>query len=187
MISWDAVWPAFTALFFPYAALSPPRRNLQVYYKTHIGAYGGCGRHFGAACSLADAQGVPGWAAIGVYFDDPGQVAGDKCRYLVGIRAPDGDSRLDTAFRTAGYSIVDLPATRAVHATFPFTGLLSILLGVRRVYPALGQHNKEAGPFVELTDPRGKITEYYGMLENSSVFMVGLQDMATYAKNNPRK
>ncbi|KAJ1487968.1 hypothetical protein T484DRAFT_1888141 [Baffinella frigidus] len=108
----------------------------------------------------------------------------DKVRYLVGIKVSPGDKSADDSFTAAGYLGVDLPATKADYAEFPMTGILSIIIGVNRVYPKLGAANKDAGPYVEVTTTDAGYTEYYGILENRKAFLVGLQDPVEYAKAN---
>lgn len=73
------------------------------------------------------------------------QVAAEKLRYAVGSVLAEGDKRADEAvvktFTDAGFKVFSFPAANdVVHTTFPFRGILSVLIGAHRVYPVLSDY-----------------------------------------------
>lgn len=135
-------------------------------YLHYMGAYKDCHKAFFAALKLASNRNV---GTLGIYYDDPKQVPDAKCRYAVGVLVPAGDPAMEARFKQAGYNMVDLPRSRCAVTTFPFTGMLSILIAVSRVYPALQKFcvslgNKDAEPYMEVC-PSGFAKEqiYYAV------------------------
>jgi ribosomal protein S17 len=103
---------------------------------------------------------VQGLPTIGIFYDDPEKVKEvSRCRYAVGVILPsEGDphrERLKTGLEARGYSTTSLPVIdHVVYSVFPFRGVFSILIAVKRVYPRLKQYIKEhnlcAHPCIEI-------------------------------------
>ncbi|XP_043932287.1 testis-expressed protein 264 [Protopterus annectens] len=119
---------------------SPPIRNITLAYKFKQGPYKNCGALFTESCSIG-----PKLRSIGVFYDDPKQVAPEKCRYIVGSILCEGEEKpsdeLIQLYQKFGYKIFSFPEISvAVTTTFPFTTFLSIFLAVRWVYGALAAY-----------------------------------------------
>lgn len=99
---------------------------------------------------------------VGIYYDNPRNVANDKLRSEIGCVIDGADS--STLARLAGkYSMKTLPHGEYVVAEFPFRGKLSVVFGIMKVYPALDKFCRERGyadgPITEIYDvPNKKIT-----------------------------
>jgi hypothetical protein len=111
----------------------------------------------------------------------------------VGILVEQPSAAEGAAFAAAGYLRGTLERTRCVCSSFPFTGLVSIILGLMRVYPLLGKACQEQGlaqdaigPFFEVGTGRCKEMLYYAPLEKQHHFLLGLEDPLAYAAANPK-
>lgn len=133
---------------------SPPIKKITIVYKFVEGPYKNCGHVFGEANSIG-----PKLPCIGVFYDDPKKVAGPQCRSAIGSIVSEGDNKapedLLKQYNTSGFNVYSFPeVTHVVTACFPHRTFLSIILGVRRVYPQLTRYIKErrlcAHPFIEI-------------------------------------
>ncbi|XP_034725916.1 testis-expressed protein 264 [Etheostoma cragini] len=133
---------------------SPPVKKITFAYKFKEGPYKNCGQLFKESHSIG-----PKLSCIGVFYDDPNKVPGPQCRYAVGSILSEGkkqaDEELLKSFETSGFSVFSFPeVTHAVATSFPHRTHLSVLLGVRRVYPRLEHYIKErrlcAHPFLQI-------------------------------------
>ncbi len=80
------------------------------------------------------------------------QVPGPECRYAVGSILSEGENKADMelfkSYETSGFNIFSFPeATHVVTTSFPHRTFLSVLVGVRRVYPKLQHYIKVFLPF----------------------------------------
>lgn len=153
---------------------SPPIRNITFAYKFKQGPYKNCGVLFTESCSIG-----PKLHSIGVFYDDPKQVAPEKCRFAVGSILCHGEEKpseeLIQLYQKYGYKIFSFPEiSTAVTTTFPFTTFLSIFLAVRWVYGALAAYIEErklcAHPFLEIY--YGEQIHYMCPLSQQSDFYV---------------
>lgn len=151
------------AAFFIYSGLlskvvvstgSPPIKKITIVYKFFQGPYKNSGHVFKECHSIG-----PKLPRIGVFYDDPQKVPGPNCRCAVGSVVSEGENRapedLLQKYHTSGFSVYSFPeVTHVVTASFPHRTLLSLTMGVRRVYPQLTQYIKErrlcAHPFIEV-------------------------------------
>lgn len=133
---------------------SPPIKKITVVYKFFQGPYKNCGHVFKESHSIG-----PKLPLIGVFYDDPKKVSGPDCRYAVGSVVCEGENGapedLLQKYQTSGFSVFSFPeVTHVVTASFPHRTPLSILLGIRRVYPQLRRYITErrlcAHPFMEV-------------------------------------
>ena len=110
---------------------------LFIAYKFHQDSYARIKHAFKAACAVS-----PSARLVGVYYDDPKSVEAGKQRYLVGAVLNDEQGQVDRAlqmcYAQAGYKTVWLPEIEhAVLADFPFATVLSVIVGIWRVYPRI--------------------------------------------------
>uniref|UniRef100_A0A8C6UWK9 Testis expressed 264, ER-phagy receptor n=1 Tax=Neogobius melanostomus TaxID=47308 RepID=A0A8C6UWK9_9GOBI len=133
---------------------SPPIKKITIVYKFIQGPYKNCGHVFKESHNIG-----PKLPLIGVFYDDPQKVLGPDCRCAVGSVVSEGENRapedLLQKYKTTGFSIFSFPeVTHVVTASFPHRTPLSIILGVKRVYPQLTQYIQErrlcAHPFMEV-------------------------------------
>ncbi|XP_072308564.1 testis-expressed protein 264 homolog [Eucyclogobius newberryi] len=133
---------------------SPPIKKITFAYKFIQGSYKNCGHVFKESRSIG-----PKLPCIGVFYDDPEKVPGPDRRCAVGSIVSEGEDKtpedLLQKYKTSGFSVFSFPeVTHAVAASFPHRTSLSIVLGVRRVYPQLTRYIKErrlcAHPFIEV-------------------------------------
>lgn len=153
---------------------SPPIKNVTIAYKYKQGPYKTCGTLFSESCSIG-----PKLSSIGVFYDDPKQVPGEKCRYAVGSILCEGDGQpcqeLLLLYQKCGFRIFSFPeVTHVVTASFPHRTPLSVFLGVQRVYPRMDCYIKErklcAHPFIEIY--QGNMIHFMGPLARQSDFYV---------------
>ncbi|XP_061641065.1 testis-expressed protein 264 isoform X3 [Phyllopteryx taeniolatus] len=111
---------------------SPPIKKVTFVYKFKEGPYKKCFDLFKEANSIG-----PELSCIGIFYDDPKQVPGPQCRCAVGSIVSEGEDKADEELLKR-YE----------------TTILSILLGIKRVYPRLESYIKErklcAHPFLEI-------------------------------------
>lgn len=133
---------------------SPPIKKITIVYKFVQGPYKNCGQVLTEANSIG-----PKLPCIGVFYDDPKKVAGPQCRSAIGSIVSEGENKpsgdLLKKYKTSGFNVYSFPeVTHVVTASFPHRTFLSIILGVRRVYPQLTRYIKErrlcAHPFIEV-------------------------------------
>ncbi|XP_071383065.1 testis-expressed protein 264 homolog isoform X2 [Centroberyx affinis] len=153
---------------------SPPIKNVTFAYKLKEEPYRNCGQLFKECRSVG-----PKLSCIGVFYDDPKKVLGQRCRCAVGSILGEGESKpseeLLKRYEKSGFNVFSFPeVTHVVTASFPHRTLLSILLGVRRVYPRLNHYIKErrlcAHPFLEIY--RGGQIHYMAPLARQGDFYV---------------
>ncbi|XP_002738358.1 testis-expressed protein 264-like [Saccoglossus kowalevskii] len=147
---------AYSGLFhnIEIKAGKPPFKNLRIAYKCRKGPYKNAGDLFTESAKLA-----PGNRCLGVYYDDPHQVAAEELRYIVGAVLAEGteepDKKLEAKLLENGYKIATLPnIDYAVTTSFPFVTAISIYIAIFRVYPLLGDYVKRqklcARPVLEM-------------------------------------
>lgn len=133
---------------------SPPIKKITIVYKFVQGPYKNCGHVFSESNRIG-----PRLPRIGVFYDDPKKVPGPDCRCAIGSVVSEGENRAPEdvlqKYKTSGFSVYSFPeVTHVVTASFPHRTSLSVVLGVRRVYPQLTQYIKErrlcAHPFIEV-------------------------------------
>lgn len=116
---------------------------------------------------LLNEEKIETYKGIGIYFDDPGNTPQDRCRSIVGDVLEPGDLGKADALRAKGYRVAEIPAGERMTAEFPFSSPLSIMLGIMKVYPALGAAaNKAAftsGAMVEIYDVPAKKIRYLAL------------------------
>nr|XP_057935589.1 testis-expressed protein 264 homolog isoform X2 [Doryrhamphus excisus] len=132
----------------------PPIKKATFVYKLKEGPYKNCGEVFKEANSIG-----PTLSCMGIFYDDPKKVPGAQCRCAVGSIVSEGEDKADEEllkrYETSGFRVFSMPeVTHVVTTSFPHRNILSVLLGVKRVYPRLESYIKErklcAHPFLEI-------------------------------------
>ena len=169
-------------------------------YKHYVGPYRECGKAFETLEKTAKTGGVDhAWSAVGVYYDNPKRLAeaglaDSMCRYAVGALVDRRAKNTQALFKQEGYSAQAMPEFQAAVSEFPFTGLLSILLGLWKVYPRLDEFSRrhglkedQIGPFCEVcgyeSSTRAMKVDYYAPLEERQQLLLGLPDTNVYASD----
>jgi len=139
------------------SAGSPPFAfgHRYVAYKKAKGRYSDASALFTEVCSL-----VPHLNTFGIYYDDPDNpdINADKCRYIVGAllneNTPQSESDKQLLYNK-GFLDGQLPhVDHVVYSSFPFKGIISVVIAIRRVYPVIksyiNEHNLCAHPGIEI-------------------------------------
>lgn len=109
------------------------------------------------------------YKGIGIFYDDPKIVAKEQLRSEIGCVIESKDiERLNE--NNCTYAIKTLPVKSAIVTELPFKGLISILIGIVKVYPAIrkyiDEHNLANGGYlVEVYDIPNQKTVYRKILE----------------------
>jgi hypothetical protein len=158
----------FQVLLFDWKAL-PTGRTLM--FKPFQGRYRDISKSWKEV--MVFTEGHPGCPneVWGLYFDDPKRVEESKCRYSLGVvMNGNATKELESILTQNGFiKVDDVPAnTNFLHTSFPFTGMLSIIFLVMRVYPRFEveckkQNVKEDadGMMVEVTRTKEGVSEIF--------------------------
>ena len=76
---------------------------------------------------------------VGIYFDDPKLVGENNTRFAIGVAIDTtglAASRTEKLLLDNGYQATILPKQRSFMTLFPNVGFFSIMVGIRKVYPA---------------------------------------------------
>ena len=98
---------------------------------------------------------------FGIYYDNPKEVEKSKLRSEVGCIVENLNSEVIS--RLSGkYNVKTLPVSSCIVTEFPYKGMMSIFIGIMRVYPALEKycklHASKNSPIIEIYDiPNKKI------------------------------
>lgn len=153
---------------------SPPIKKITFAYKFIVGPYKNCGHVFTESHEIA-----PKLPCLGVFYDDPTEVPGPQCRCAVGSILSEGENKANEnllqRYEASGFNVFSFPeVTHVVTTSFPLRTSLSIILGVKRVYPRLSRYIKErklcAHPFIEIY--RDGQIHYMGPLARQGDFYV---------------
>lgn len=107
----------------------------------HTGPYQNVGPLMGELYEDAKAAEIEGKVGLGIYYDNPEEVAADSLRALVGQVLAENDREKVDSLLTK-YRLISIPEFEAKVVHFPYKGQLSILFAILKVYPAL---KKELG------------------------------------------
>ena len=108
----------------------------------HKGPYEKIGETFNQIHKVADEQGVP-VKMIGVYFDNPNEVAPDSLRSMAGIIVSESDSVKLSAL--SNMTFLSIPAGEAAVANFETGGMVSMIIGAMKSYPKLTEYVESNG------------------------------------------
>ncbi|MFZ5523102.1 MAG: GyrI-like domain-containing protein [Pseudomonadota bacterium] len=133
-------------------------------YKKHIGDYKNVGPVMEELSNdLKNNYSLAPTKGFGLYYDNPRQVEPEKLRSIVGS-VIEGKTLKDLDKVSGKYGVREYPSSNSVVAEFPYKGLISIYIGIMKVYPALGtyiqEHKYNQTPIMELYDMPNERIEY---------------------------
>ena len=155
--------------------------KLRIAYKNYVGEYKTAGQRFGSLMNAIKAKkNFDPDSYLGIYFDDPTKVKPSECRFTVAVVLEDDGA--ENPLKEDGYKEGNIKVTSALHATFPFYGMISILLAIFRVYPALTNaaitKSVKGTVMLELSHQSKHLTDYYYPFgENSEQFYSLINDL----------
>ena len=111
---------------------------------------------------------------FGLYYDNPREVEREKLRSIVGcILGKEDEKKIEDIKKK--HKIKEYPLSNSVVVEFPFKGMLSIFIGIFKVYPKLAEyiknHSYSQVPIMEIYDtPNQKITYVASVKLDSKIF-----------------
>ena len=132
-------------------------------YDTHIGPYKDSGEVADRIYRELLKEKVEATRGFGIYYDKPEEVEAEKLRSIAGCLLDEKHlkevPRLEKKMK-----IGELPRGKYIYAEFPFKGKMSMILGIFKVYPQMGEYLKEKGyggsPAMEIYDVPNKRLYY---------------------------
>ena len=109
-------------------------------YKNHTGAYRETGKMYQELDTYFSEKKIKILAMAGMYFDNPSVVEDGKLRSAIGaIVAKDV---YDSYIPADGMQKRIVPSRLHIYAEFPFTNYVSMVIGIKKAYPVLGEYTK---------------------------------------------
>jgi DNA gyrase inhibitor GyrI len=158
------IYLGYLGAFSTVTVTEKPLDSFWMVYGKHIGEYKDVGPVMdGIYHDLKDNYSITTTKGVGLYYDNPQEVPKEKCRSIAGCILEERDaSRIDELKKK--YMVREYPASNCVVAEFPFKTKMSIIVGIIKVYPALGNYVEEKGytmgPSLEIYDKQGKKTVF---------------------------
>lgn len=133
-------------------------------YSKHIGDYKNVGPVMDKLYNdLNDTYSIETTKGFGLYYDNPREVSKDQLRSIVGCIV-EGKTIDELNHLDGKYGVKEYPVSNSVVVEFPFTGKISIIFGVIKVYPKLSEYIIEKNyihpPIMELYDQPNEIIQY---------------------------
>ena len=144
-----------------------PMPGYRVVGVEHIGPYEKIGDAFERIHAIADEQHVP-VKMIGVYFDNPKTTAEDELHSLAGVVVSAEDSAKLAGMD--GIMPLSIPAGNAAVSTFETNGMVSMIIGAIKSYPALTEYVETQ----QVADRVNFVYEVYG--EGTTEYVMQLKD-----------
>jgi DNA gyrase inhibitor GyrI len=113
--------------------------------------------------SLLNDEKIATTKGIGIYYDDPKVVEKSKLRSDIGCIIEGVDSAT-VAQLAQKYRVKTLPKTRCLVTEFPYRGMMSVMIGVMRVYPAFEKYCSQNGL------PENFVTEIYDVPNKKIIY-----------------
>ncbi|SHN59472.1 GyrI-like domain-containing protein [Desulfovibrio litoralis] len=118
---------------------------------------------------LLNTHNIETFKGAGIFYDDPRKVDAAKLRSESGCLLEDKTLTIDS-LKLDKYSAKIIPEQNYIVTEMPYNGLISILLGIWRVYPALTKYLKENNlpenlPVMEIYDVPNKKIIYRVFIE----------------------
>ena len=114
-----------------------------IYVTRHVGAYANVGTKVARLYTdIEDSCGLLPLIGVGVYYDNPQDVAIDSLRSFIGVQITPEEQATLAEFDLP-YETITIPAMQAYVAQFPFKGMPSLILAISRVYPKLHAYLNE--------------------------------------------
>ena len=142
-----AVVAIFLAHLGMFSALSVSEQKMGPYvyaYEEFVGPYQKTMPVFARVNNIIKEQGIKSDKGIGVYFDNPSQVAADKLRSNCGAIIDETDPAKLAAL-SQKLKIGNFAQTNCMVVKFPIKSPLSYMLAPMKVYPVLSKHMNEKG------------------------------------------
>lgn len=100
---------------------------------------------------------------FGIYYDNPKTTEKTQLRADVGCILESDLDKIEALKKD--FEVMEYPMDKYIVAEFPFKGMPSVLIGIRRVYPALNAYAKQKGyaadsPVMEIWDVPNKKISY---------------------------
>lgn len=132
-------------------------------YENVIGNYGKSGEIMNEMYEeLLNNEEIATTKGLGIYYDNPKEVAQDKLRSEVGciVENVSPEKMIELGLK---YNMKAIPVGNYVYVEFPYKGMMSIMIGIMKAYPVLNKYIKKnnletGGPMMEIYDmPNKKI------------------------------
>jgi len=151
-------------LFAPVKIAEKDTGPYLLVYKKHTGEYKNVGPVMDALYyDLKDKHEIETTKGFGIYYDNPRKVDKDKLRSIVGCIV-ENKTIEDLSHLTEDYGVKEYPSSKSLVAQFPYSGKISIIIGVFKVYPKLSafieQKKYPQTPIMEIYDQPNKTIEY---------------------------
>ncbi|MBP7102149.1 MAG: GyrI-like domain-containing protein [Bacteroidales bacterium] len=114
--------------------------------------------------SLLNNEKIETFKGCGIYYDNPKYVERSKLRSELGCLLEERDTNKLTLLKNK-YQIKTFPVGNYVVVEFPFKGFLSVMIGIMRVYPNIGEYVKTNG-----YSEKGAITEIYDVPNKKIIY-----------------
>ncbi|MBU3914542.1 GyrI-like domain-containing protein [bacterium] len=143
-----------------FADIRLENRNVgpfKLVYEKHIGDYKNTSVIMDKIYyTLLNEDSIATTKGFGLYYDKPGTVETGKQRSIAGCIL-EGQDEIKVAELSKKYNIKEFPASDSIVVDFPFKGMVSIFIGIFRVYPQISDYLKEKGerldaPVMEIYD-----------------------------------
>jgi hypothetical protein len=110
-------------------------------YQAHTGDYALSSQIMDNIFNVLKAQNIHTTQGFGIYFDDPRKVEKLDLRSVVGnILDPADQDKLEIIKKQ--YRVNTFPQQKCLQVIFPYRSPLSIMAGIMKVYPAVGEYSK---------------------------------------------
>lgn len=136
-----------------------------VVYKQMVGDYSKSGEMMKSITEeLSKDYGITTTQNFGIYYSDPEKTDKNNLRSDIGCIVNTSDqNKMEELQKT--YTVKQLPVKDYLITKMPFRGLLSVMIGIFRVYPAMDEYIKEnnisnCGPITEIYDSKNKVIIY---------------------------
>lgn len=154
----------YLGIFSKVIITERPVDSFLMVYQKHIGEYKDVGPIMDSIYyDLKNNYKIETTKGFGVYYDNPQEVAKEKCRSISGCVLEYKDAGRVEELKKK-YLVMEYPKSNSVVSEFPFKSKMSILVGIMKVYPKMGAYIKEKeykmNPFLELYDMPAKKTIY---------------------------
>lgn len=131
-------------------------------FKRHQGDYAKIGFEMKALEKELKKNKVEYKEGIGIFFDNPKEIAKDDLRSVAGVVLP--SSSIERA-KEIGLEVAEYPNASGVLGELPYKSPLSVMLGVFKIYPKFDEYAQEnsvkTGAVIEVYDNKRKKLLYF--------------------------
>lgn len=118
--------------------------------------------------SLLNDYKIETYKGFGIYYDDPKKVPKDKLRSKAGCILEQTDYDKIEMLKEKGFKILEMAEAKSVVVEFPFKNPLSILAGIKKVYPRIDKYlqiNKYS---------KNEMLEIYNIPEKKIIYIMNI-------------